>query len=41
MPSGQAFAALDRLLDEARTGPFYLRQPAVADQSQEALLYNA
>ena len=24
--SGQAFAAMDRLLDEARSGPFYLRQ---------------
>jgi putative transposase len=41
LPSGRAFAALDRLLDEARTGPFYLRQPAVADQVVEALLYNA
>lgn len=28
--SGQAFAALDRLLDEARTGPFYLKQPPIA-----------
>jgi REP element-mobilizing transposase RayT len=41
LPSGQAFAALDRLLDEARTGPFYLRQSGVADQVMEALLYNA
>ena len=41
MPSGQAFAALDRLLDEARTGPFYLRLPVVADQVVEALRYNA
>src|SRR6478672_9989865 len=41
LPSGQAFAALDRLLDEARTGPFYLRLPAVADQVVEALMYNA
>jgi putative transposase len=40
LPSGQAFAALDRLLDEARTGPLYLRQPAVADMVVEALLYN-
>lgn len=30
LTSGQAFAALDRLLDESRTGPFYLRQPPVA-----------
>jgi putative transposase len=29
LTSGQAFAALDRLLDEARTGPFYLKQPAM------------
>jgi hypothetical protein len=41
LPSGLAFAALDRLLDEARTGPFYLRLPAIADQVVEALLYNA
>lgn len=41
LPSGPAFAALDRLLDEARTGPFYLRQPAVADLVVEALVYNA
>lgn len=30
LTSGQAFAALDRLLDEARTGPFYLKQPPIA-----------
>ena len=30
-----------KVLDEARTGPFYLRLPAVADQVVEALLYNA
>ncbi|MBV8843756.1 MAG: transposase [Bryobacterales bacterium] len=41
LPTGQAFAALDRLLDEARTGPFYLRQPALADMVVEALRYNA
>ena len=41
LPSGQAFAALDRLLDEARTGPFYLRQPALADMVVEAIWYNA
>jgi putative transposase len=32
---------MDRLLDEARTGPFYLRQPAIADMIVEALEYNA
>jgi putative transposase len=41
LSSGQAFAALDRLLDEARSGPFYLRQPAVADVIVEAIQYNA
>ncbi len=41
LSSGQAFAALDRLLDEARSGPFYLRQPALADMVVEALHYNA
>ena len=40
-PSGQAFAAMDRLLDESRTGPFYLRDPAIADLVVEALQYNA
>jgi REP element-mobilizing transposase RayT len=32
---------MDRLLDEARIGAFYLRQPAVADMIVEALQYNA
>jgi putative transposase len=41
LPSGQAFATLDRLLDEARIGPLYLRQPAVADMVVDALRYNA
>ena len=39
--SGQAFAAMDRLLDEARAGPFYLRQPELADMIVEAIQYNA
>jgi REP element-mobilizing transposase RayT len=39
--SGQAFHAMDRLLDETRTGAFYLRQPAVADMIVEAIQYNA
>ena len=38
---GRAFAAMDRLLDEARTGPFYLRQAAIADMIVEAIRYNA
>jgi len=39
--SGQAFAAMDRLLDETRSGAFYLRQPAIADMIVEAIHYNA
>ena len=41
LTSGQAFGMLDRLLDSTRTGPFYLRQPAVADKIVEAIEYNA
>jgi REP element-mobilizing transposase RayT len=32
---------MDRLLEEARDGAFYLRQPAIADIVVEALQYNA
>jgi REP element-mobilizing transposase RayT len=39
--SGEAFVAMDRLLDEARAGPFYLRQPAVADMIVEAIEFNS
>jgi hypothetical protein len=39
--SGRAFAALDRLLDEARTGPFHLCQPALADMVRDAVFYNS
>ena len=35
--SGQAFRAMDRLLDEARSGAFYLRQPAIAEMIVEAI----
>ena len=41
LSSGVAFAAMDRLLDQARSGPFYLRQPAVANMIVEAIHYNA
>ena len=41
LPSGQAFVAMDRLLDEARTGPSYLRLPPVANIVMQALQYNA
>ena len=39
--SGRAFAAMDRLLDELRSGPSYLRQPALAQMVVEAIHYNA
>jgi putative transposase len=39
--SGRAFATVDKLLDEARTGPFYLRQPAIAKMIVDALYFNA
>jgi REP element-mobilizing transposase RayT len=39
--SGQAFAALDRLREEARSGPLFLRQPAIAEVVVEAIQYNA
>jgi len=35
--SGKAFAVLDRLLDESRTGPFYLRRPMIADMVVEVI----
>jgi putative transposase len=37
--SGQAFLAMDRLLDNARTGPLYLRQSDVAAMVVEAIRY--
>ncbi len=30
--SGEAFLAMDRLLDTARTGPLYLRMPEITGQ---------
>jgi REP element-mobilizing transposase RayT len=41
LTSGQAFAVMDRLLDEARVGTFYLRQADIADMVVEAIHYNA
>ena len=40
LSSGQAFAVLDRLLDEACSGPVYLRQPALAELVVDAIHYN-
>ena len=37
--SGQAFVTMDRLLDNARTGPLYLRQPELAAMVVEAIRY--
>lgn len=39
--SGKAFAAMDRLLDETRSGPFYLRRPEIADMVVETIHHNA
>ena len=37
LSTGEAFVAWDRLLDTARSGPFYLRQPEVATLVKEHL----
>jgi hypothetical protein len=37
--SGQAFLAMDRLLDNARTGPLYLRQPEIAGMVVESIQF--
>ena len=39
--SGLAFVALDRLLDQARTGPLYLRMPQIASLMVEAIHHRA
>ena len=41
MSSGQVFAVLDRLLEETRSGPFYLRQPVIAEMVVNAIRCNA
>ena len=41
LPSGKAFVALDRLLDEGRTRPFHLRRPELADMVVACIHYNA
>jgi len=40
LTSGQAFAVFDRLLDNARTGPLYLRQEAIAQMVVEAIQFS-
>ena len=37
LSSGKAFACLDRLLDEPRAGPAYLRMPAIAEVVADAI----
>jgi len=37
LSAGQQFAAMDRLLDRARTGPSYLRQPEIAQIAVDAI----
>ena len=37
--SGQAFVAMDRLLDTTRTGPFFLRLPEIAKMVTDAIYY--
>jgi len=37
--SGEAFVAMDRLLDDARTGPLHLQQPEIANVVVDAILY--
>jgi hypothetical protein len=32
LTSGEAFIAMDRLLDEARSGPTFLKEPPIAQQ---------
>ena len=39
LTSGKAFVAMDRLLDRARTGPAFLRQPAIARKVVASLQY--
>jgi REP element-mobilizing transposase RayT len=37
--AGETFLAMDRLLDNARTGPLHLRQPEIANMMVEAILH--
>jgi len=39
LTSGEAFVAMDRLLDQARSGPMFLRQPAIAQLVFESIQY--
>jgi putative transposase len=37
LDTGRAFVAMDRILDTARNGPLFLKQPEIADMVGEAL----
>jgi putative transposase len=39
IPSGQAFLAMDRLLDNASTGPLHLRRPEIANMVVDAIRF--
>jgi putative transposase len=39
IPSGNAFLAMDRILDTTRTGPLFLRLPEVAKMVMDAIHY--
>lgn len=41
LTSGEAFAAMDRLLEETRSGVFHLKRPEIADMMVEAIRYGA
>jgi putative transposase len=38
LTTGKAFVAMDRILDNARTGPLFLREPHIADLVTQAIL---
>ncbi len=41
LTSGQAFVAMDRLLDTARSGPMFLKQPDIAQLVMDSIDYGA
>jgi putative transposase len=41
LTSGQAFSAMDRLLDQARIGPLHLRRADIASMVVEAIQYHS
>ena len=41
LTSGEAFVTMDRLLDQARCGPTFLRQPDIAQQVLASIEYGA